>query len=184
MLSCHIYNNWCCLAHHHLFAHYCCAGLTASQLRHLKLPILTSSSSSLLATMCLVIRAHLTSQPPNFQMYFLIHLGLSPSQRTLHYSWGNPCVLWIRLPICRQAGAGGLGIPKAWNFPYCEPAFRLEDPPSDRKCLLVYECLNAESDDIDPNDPEVVQFIKEIIANRIRPNVQEDGGDVRFLSFD
>lgn len=30
----------------------------------------------------------------------------------------------------------------------------------------------------------MVQFIKEIIANRIRPNVQEDGGDVKFVSFD
>ena len=30
----------------------------------------------------------------------------------------------------------------------------------------------------------MVQFIKEIIATRIRPNVQEDGGDVRFVTFD
>lgn len=30
----------------------------------------------------------------------------------------------------------------------------------------------------------MVQFIKEIIANRIRPNVQEDGGDVKFVSFE
>lgn len=29
-----------------------------------------------------------------------------------------------------------------------------------------------------------MQFIKEIIANRIRPNVQEDGGDVKFVAFD
>ena len=29
-----------------------------------------------------------------------------------------------------------------------------------------------------------MQFIKEIIATRIRPTVEEDGGDVRFLSFD
>lgn len=43
---------------------------------------------------------------------------------------------------------------------------------------------DVESDDIDPNDSEVVQFIKEIINSRLRPNVQEDGGDVNFVSFD
>ena len=43
--------------------------------------------------------------------------------------------------------------------------------------------LDLESDEINPDDPEVVQFIKEIIATRIRPNVQEDGGDVRFVDF-
>ena len=30
----------------------------------------------------------------------------------------------------------------------------------------------------------MVQFIKEIIGSRIRPNVQEDGGDVKFVNFD
>lgn len=38
--------------------------------------------------------------------------------------------------------------------------------------------------EIDPNDSETVQFIKEILASRIRPTVQEDGGDVKFVSFD
>ena len=33
-------------------------------------------------------------------------------------------------------------------------------------------------------DSETVQFIKEIIETRIRPVVQEDGGDVDFVSFD
>lgn len=69
--------------------------------------------------------------------------------------------------------------------------FRIVSKHFDEKIPLLTEqaslCIHAnhlESDDIDPNDPEVVQFIKEIIANRIRPNVQEDGGDVHFLSFD
>jgi len=48
----------------------------------------------------------------------------------------------------------------------------------------MYFLIVLESNEIDPNDPEVVQFIKEIIASRIRPNVQEDGGDVRFVGFD
>jgi len=48
----------------------------------------------------------------------------------------------------------------------------------------MYFLIVLESNEIDPNDPEVVQFIKEIIASRIRQNVQEDGGDVRFVGFD
>lgn len=41
-----------------------------------------------------------------------------------------------------------------------------------------------DDDEIDPNDSETVQFIKEVLGSRIRPTVQEDGGDVRFVSFD
>lgn len=37
--------------------------------------------------------------------------------------------------------------------------------------------------EVDPNDSETVQFIKEILASRVRPTVQEDGGDVRFVGF-
>ena len=40
-----------------------------------------------------------------------------------------------------------------------------------------------DADEIDPNDSETVQFIKEVLGSRIRPNIQEDGGDVRFVSF-
>ena len=29
-----------------------------------------------------------------------------------------------------------------------------------------------------------MQFIKEVLGSRIRPTVQEDGGDVKFVSFD
>lgn len=34
------------------------------------------------------------------------------------------------------------------------------------------------------NDSETVAFIKEILETRIRPTVQEDGGDIEFLGFD
>lgn len=29
-----------------------------------------------------------------------------------------------------------------------------------------------------------MQFIKEVLASRIRPTIQEDGGDVKFIRFD
>ena len=34
------------------------------------------------------------------------------------------------------------------------------------------------------NDSEVVQMIKELLDMRIRPSVQEDGGDIKFHGFD
>lgn len=37
---------------------------------------------------------------------------------------------------------------------------------------------------VSPDDSEVVAMIKELLETRIRPAVQEDGGDVAFRSFD
>ena len=34
-----------------------------------------------------------------------------------------------------------------------------------------------------PGDSEPLQMIKEIIATRVRPFVQEDGGDISFIEF-
>lgn len=34
------------------------------------------------------------------------------------------------------------------------------------------------------NDSEAVTLIKEILETKIRPNVQEDGGDIEFLEFE
>ena len=35
----------------------------------------------------------------------------------------------------------------------------------------------------DENDSEVVQMIKELLETRIRPAIQEDGGDIEFRGF-
>jgi len=35
----------------------------------------------------------------------------------------------------------------------------------------------------DENDPEVVSMIKELLETRIRPAIQEDGGDIDFKGF-
>ncbi|CAE7828083.1 unnamed protein product, partial [Symbiodinium sp. KB8] len=35
-----------------------------------------------------------------------------------------------------------------------------------------------------PEDEEIVELIREIMDNRIRPSVQEDGGDVVFVAFE
>ena len=41
-----------------------------------------------------------------------------------------------------------------------------------------------ESLEIHDDDSEVVQMIKELLDMRIRPSVQEDGGDIKFHGFD
>lgn len=41
-----------------------------------------------------------------------------------------------------------------------------------------------DDNEINENDSETVQLIKEIITTRVRPIVQEDGGDIKFVEFD
>lgn len=49
---------------------------------------------------------------------------------------------------------------------------------------LFDEKPEAEDTKINDNDSETVALIKEIIATRVRPVVQEDGGDIKFINFD
>eukprot|EP00884_Botryococcus_braunii_P014684 jgi/Botrbrau1/23216/Bobra.0041s0060.1 len=44
--------------------------------------------------------------------------------------------------------------------------------------------LAASDTAIQEDDSEVVAMIKELIETRIRPSVQEDGGDIAFRGFD
>lgn len=39
------------------------------------------------------------------------------------------------------------------------------------------------STEINEEDDETVMMIKELLDSRIRPTVQEDGGDITFVSF-
>eukprot|EP00518_Triparma_eleuthera_P003522 CAMPEP_0182463630 /NCGR_PEP_ID=MMETSP1319-20130603/7779_1 /TAXON_ID=172717 /ORGANISM="Bolidomonas pacifica, Strain RCC208" /LENGTH=106 /DNA_ID=CAMNT_0024663197 /DNA_START=475 /DNA_END=792 /DNA_ORIENTATION=- len=41
----------------------------------------------------------------------------------------------------------------------------------------------VDSCDILEDDDEVVQMIKELLLTRIRPAVQEDGGDIQYVGF-
>ena len=49
--------------------------------------------------------------------------------------------------------------------------------------ILTEDAVAADDTVIREDDSEAVQMIKEIIETRIRPFVQEDGGDVRFVDF-
>ena len=49
---------------------------------------------------------------------------------------------------------------------------------------MFTEEIPAEDTMIHEDDSEAVQMIKEIMETRIRPFVQEDGGDITYRSFD
>ena len=44
--------------------------------------------------------------------------------------------------------------------------------------------MQSEDTVIHSDDSEAVQLIKELMETRIRPFVQEDGGDITYLDFD
>ncbi|CAO3701774.1 unnamed protein product [Rhizopus stolonifer] len=50
---------------------------------------------------------------------------------------------------------------------------------------IVYDAQDLEANDtaILPDDPEEVQMIKELLDTRIRPSIQEDGGDIEYCGF-
>jgi len=50
--------------------------------------------------------------------------------------------------------------------------------------LFLENVEEPEDTKITEDDSESVAMIKEIIQTRVRPFVQEDGGDLRFVSFD
>lgn len=53
---------------------------------------------------------------------------------------------------------------------FYNPNDNIENEPEDTKIL--------------DSDSEAVKLIKEIISTRIRPNLQDDGGDVKYVRFD
>ena len=48
---------------------------------------------------------------------------------------------------------------------------------------IMYGCIN-DIIVIEDEDSETVAMIKELLDTRIRPTVQEDGGDIVFVGFD
>ncbi|KAI8971112.1 HIRA-interacting protein 5 [Pilobolus umbonatus] len=51
---------------------------------------------------------------------------------------------------------------------------------------IVYDDTDLASNDtaIHPDDSEEVQMIKELLDTRIRPSIQEDGGDIEYCGFE
>lgn len=44
--------------------------------------------------------------------------------------------------------------------------------------------MHRDTLEYDENDSEVVGMIKELLETRIRPAIQEDGGDIEFRGFE
>lgn len=59
---------------------------------------------------------------------------------------------------------------------------------SDKTNLLITKEMVAQAENEQANataeDSEIVSMIKELIDTRIRPAVQDDGGDIQFMGFD
>ncbi|KAF5287916.1 hypothetical protein FQA39_LY15620 [Lamprigera yunnana] len=49
---------------------------------------------------------------------------------------------------------------------------------------ILSEAVSNFDTQINEEDSEIVQMIKELLNTRIRPTVQEDGGDIIFLGYD
>lgn len=48
---------------------------------------------------------------------------------------------------------------------------------------ILYDAAQADSTTINDDDTEIVAMIKELLETRIRPAVQEDGGDILFVDY-
>ena len=55
---------------------------------------------------------------------------------------------------------------------------------SNQPVLLDEASISSDSTSINENDNETTIMIKELLDTRIRPTVMEDGGDIRFVSFE
>lgn len=49
---------------------------------------------------------------------------------------------------------------------------------------LIFPAANETEGNETENDSEVVQMVKELLDTRIRPAVNDDGGDIEFVGFD
>lgn len=49
---------------------------------------------------------------------------------------------------------------------------------------ILYSSLNQDPNQINENDSDIVKEIKELIQDKIRPTIQEDGGDLEFVAYE
>lgn len=49
---------------------------------------------------------------------------------------------------------------------------------------ILYSSLDHDPNEVDENDSDIVKQIKELISERIRPTIQEDGGDLEFVGYE
>lgn len=49
---------------------------------------------------------------------------------------------------------------------------------------ILYSSLDADPNQVSETDSEIIKEIKELISDKIRPTIQEDGGDLEFVSYE
>lgn len=49
---------------------------------------------------------------------------------------------------------------------------------------ILYSSLDVDSNQVSENDSEIIKQIKQLITEKIRPTIQEDGGDLEFVSYE
>lgn len=49
---------------------------------------------------------------------------------------------------------------------------------------ILYSSPDSDSNQVNENDSEIIKEIKQLITDKIRPTIQEDGGDLEFVSFE
>jgi Fe-S cluster biogenesis protein NfuA len=49
---------------------------------------------------------------------------------------------------------------------------------------ILYSSIDTDPNEINENDSEIVKEIKALITDKIRPTIQEDGGDLEFVSYE
>lgn len=49
---------------------------------------------------------------------------------------------------------------------------------------ILYNSLDSDSNQVNETDSEIIKEIKQLITDKIRPTIQEDGGDLEFVSFE
>lgn len=49
---------------------------------------------------------------------------------------------------------------------------------------ILYSAVDSDPNEVKEEDSEIVKEIKTLITDRIRPTIQEDGGDLEFVSYE
>lgn len=49
---------------------------------------------------------------------------------------------------------------------------------------ILYSSLDSDPNQVNEHDSEIIKEIKQLITDKIRPTIQEDGGDLEFVSFE
>ncbi|ODV57918.1 NifU family protein [Ascoidea rubescens DSM 1968] len=155
---------------------------------------LTNSRLSATLTRSLFIQ---TATTPNEQaLKFLPSTRILPDEQTKEYLSGRDA---YSSPLAKKLfsiddissvmfGSNFITIAKKtstdWSILKPEIFSILTEYLTNGKPIIDKNALEDPDTIINENDDEITSIIKELIFTRIRPAIQDDGGDIEFISFD